>query len=75
MKNTMFMSASERQERTDKIWDYVTLACVLQSIAFVSTGIFALEAVMDSWLYVSWGVFSAISTLTCMIRRSIRDTQ
>ena len=75
MKNSMFMSKSERQERTDKIWNYALWATVAQSIVYVYTGMFAFEAVKDSWLFVSWGAFCVITTLTCMIRNAIRATK
>lgn len=75
MKNTMFMSKSERQERTDKIWSYVTLAALVLGLAYVYVGTFKFNAVKDSWAFVAWGAFTAISVLTCFIRSMICDSR
>ena len=75
MKNTMFMSKSERQERTDKIWSYITLTALVLGLGFLAVAAFAMSVVKDSWAFVAWGAFTAITVLTCFVRSMLRDRQ
>lgn len=75
MKNTMFMSKSERQERADKIWSYVTVAALMLGLGYVYVATFAFNTVKDSWAFVAWGAFSAITVLTCFVRNMIRSRE
>ena len=75
MRNTMFMSKSERQERADKIWNYATLISFILGLSYLGVAMFAINTLKDSWAFVAWGAFSGVSIITCFIRSMIRERQ
>lgn len=68
MKNYMFMSKSERQERSDKRWQIATAVFGFMAIIYLFTAMFAMTKVQDNWAFVALGAVTCIGLVTCMFR-------
>lgn len=68
MKNYMFMSKSERQERSDKRWQIATAVFGFMAIIYLLIAMFAMTKVQDNWAFVALGAITSIGLVVCMFR-------
>lgn len=68
MKNYMFMSKSERQERSDKRWQIATAVFGFMSIIYLFTAMFAMNKLQNNWAFVAIGAVISIGLVACMFR-------